>query len=106
MGHAEQSKPTGLSTPAGSQLLLAARLGLRRWDDRFRNMAVYGYFEGSERLPGPDESNIFIESLCRRMGVEHSDLERNEQHRNRRRFRAGRVWDFEVWRRTVLQQAA
>jgi hypothetical protein len=35
---------------------------LRRWDPFFQNLAVYGYFEGAERLPPPDEGNIFIES--------------------------------------------
>ncbi len=47
---------------SGQSAILGRALGLRRWDERFRNMAVYGYFEGSERLPEPDESNIFIES--------------------------------------------
>ena len=42
--------------------LLARRLGLRQWDDFFRNLAVYGYFAGGARLPSPDEGNIFIES--------------------------------------------
>ncbi|CAI8030379.1 Endonuclease MutS2 [Geodia barretti] len=42
--------------------MLSRNLGLRQWDERFRNMAVYGYFKGSERLPSPNESNIFIES--------------------------------------------
>ena len=37
-------------------------LGMRRWDDQFRNMAIYGYFSGSRRLPAPDSTNIFIES--------------------------------------------
>ena len=35
---------------------------LRQWDDYFRNMAVYAYFQGARRLPGPDSTNIFIES--------------------------------------------
>ena len=47
---------------SGQSAIVGRALGLRRWDERFRNMAVYGYFEGSERLPEPDESNIFIES--------------------------------------------
>ena len=37
-------------------------MDVRQWDDYFRNMAVYAYFRGSNRLPEPDESNIFIES--------------------------------------------
>ena len=47
---------------SGQAALLSRALGLRRWDDQFRNMAVYGYFAGSRRLPAPDPSNIFIES--------------------------------------------
>ncbi len=47
---------------SGQSAMLSRNLGLRQWDERFRNMAVYGYFNGSERLPSPNESNIFIES--------------------------------------------
>lgn len=47
---------------SGQGALLGRRLGLRRWDSWFQNLAVYGYFEGAERLPEPDETNIFIES--------------------------------------------
>ena len=35
---------------------------LRRWDPFFRNLAVYGYVTGADRLPEPDETNIFIEA--------------------------------------------
>ncbi len=49
---------------SGQSAILGRSLRLRRWDERFRNMAVYAYFEGSERLPGPDVSNIFIESYA------------------------------------------
>ena len=47
---------------SGQAALLSRTLGLRRWDDQFRNMAIYGYFSGSKRLPAPDSTNIFIES--------------------------------------------
>ena len=47
---------------SGQSAIVGRALGLRRWDERFRNMAVFGYFEGSARLPEPDNSNIFIES--------------------------------------------
>lgn len=47
---------------SGQGGLLARQLGLREWDPFFRNLAVYGYFEGAQRLPEPDENNIFIES--------------------------------------------
>ena len=47
---------------SGQAALLSRTLGLRRWDDQFRNMAIYGYFTNSKRLPPPDSTNIFIES--------------------------------------------
>lgn len=47
---------------SGQGGLLARQLGLRQWDDFFQNLAVYGYFNGGSRLPGPDENNIFIEA--------------------------------------------
>jgi flavin-dependent dehydrogenase len=47
---------------SGQSALLGRKLGLRRWDSFFQNVAVYGYFEGAERLPPPDETNILIES--------------------------------------------
>ena len=47
---------------SGQAALLSRSLGLRQWDDQFHNMAIYGYFSGSERLPAPDSTNIFIES--------------------------------------------
>jgi flavin-dependent dehydrogenase len=47
---------------SGQGALLGRRLGLRRWDAFFQNLAVYGYFTGARRLPQPDETNIFIES--------------------------------------------
>jgi hypothetical protein len=42
--------------------MLARQLKLRQWDSFFRNLAVYGYFDGAQRLPEPDATNIFIES--------------------------------------------
>ena len=47
---------------SGQSAILGRALGLRRWDERFRNMSVFGYFEGSEKLPEPDQGNIFVES--------------------------------------------
>ncbi|MGD9895201.1 MAG: NAD(P)/FAD-dependent oxidoreductase [Dehalococcoidia bacterium] len=47
---------------SGQGALIGRRLGLRRWDPFFQNLAVYGYFNGAQRLPSPDEGNIFIES--------------------------------------------
>ena len=49
---------------SGQAGLLSHQLGLRKWDSFFQNLAVYGYFTGSDRLPAPDENNIFIESFA------------------------------------------
>ena len=47
---------------SGQSALLGHALELREWDDFFRNLAIYGYFEGAARLPEPNATNIFIES--------------------------------------------
>ena len=47
---------------SGQGGLLGRVLQLRRWDPFFQNLAVYGYFDRAQRLPAPDETNIFIES--------------------------------------------
>ena len=47
---------------SGQGGVLASSLGLRQWDPFFRNLAVYGYYTGAKRLPGRDETNIFIEA--------------------------------------------
>ena len=47
---------------SGQGGVVSRQLGLREWDDFFRNLAVYGYFAGGRRLEPPDEGNIFIES--------------------------------------------
>ncbi len=47
---------------SGQGGLLARQLGLRQWDDFFRNLAVFAYYKGGERLPSPDDGNILIES--------------------------------------------
>ena len=47
---------------SGQAALLGRRLNLRRWDPFFRNLAVYGYVTGADRLPAPDDTNIFIEA--------------------------------------------
>jgi flavin-dependent dehydrogenase len=48
---------------SGQGGLIGRALDLRRVDPHFRNLAVYGYFEGAEGLPEPDRTNIFIESF-------------------------------------------
>ncbi len=47
---------------SGQAALIGRARHLRRWDPYFRNMAVYGYFAGADRLDPPDETNILVES--------------------------------------------
>ena len=49
---------------SGQGGFLSRELDLRRWDPFFQNLAVYGYFTGTQRLPAPDECNIFIEAAA------------------------------------------
>jgi flavin-dependent dehydrogenase len=49
---------------SGQGGLLGRKLRLRRWDPCFQNLAVYGYFTEAQRLPAPDETNIFIEAYA------------------------------------------
>ena len=47
---------------SGQNGFLSRRLDLRVNDEFFRNLAVYSYFRGADRLPDPDTGNIFIEA--------------------------------------------
>ena len=47
---------------SGQNGFLARRLDLRTHDEFFRNLAVYSYYRGVQRLPEPDTGNIFIEA--------------------------------------------
>ena len=59
----ERSESADFVVDASGQAALIGRARqLRRWDPYFRNMAVYGYFAGAERLDPPDETNILVES--------------------------------------------
>ena len=48
----------------GQSGLIGRRLSLRQPDDFFRNLAVYSYFRGAQRLEGIDSGNIFIEAFA------------------------------------------
>ncbi len=61
-GKPGEASATIVIDASGQQALVANALGLREWDDFFRNLAVYGYFTGVERLPEPDENNILVEA--------------------------------------------
>ena len=49
---------------SGQNGLLGRQLNLRRWDESFRNLAVYAYYDDAQRLPPPADGNIFIESYA------------------------------------------
>ena len=49
---------------SGQRALLARQRGLLEFDTFFRNLAIFGYFSGGDRLPAPDDGNIFIESYA------------------------------------------
>jgi FAD-dependent halogenase len=61
-GAASEARARIVIDASGQQALVANALGLREWDQFFRNLAVYGYFTGVERLPEPDEHNILVEA--------------------------------------------
>jgi FAD-dependent halogenase len=43
---------------SGQSAVLGRALGLRRFNEFFKNLAVFGYFEGAERLPGELANHI------------------------------------------------
>ena len=47
---------------SGQRALLARQRGLLEFDSFFRNLALFSYFEGGQRLAPPDHGNIYIES--------------------------------------------
>ncbi|MCY3819278.1 MAG: tryptophan 7-halogenase [Gammaproteobacteria bacterium] len=60
-GHVEAGMVVDAS---GQRALVATARGLRKWDSAFRNLAVYGYFDGGRHLDPPDDGNIFIEATA------------------------------------------
>ncbi|MDE2967924.1 MAG: tryptophan 7-halogenase [Chloroflexota bacterium] len=61
-GVREELEADWIVDASGQNGFLATRLNLRTNDEFFRNLAVYSYFHGAERLPEPDTGNIFIEA--------------------------------------------
>ncbi len=47
---------------SGQAALLSRKLNLHQWDDYFKNLAVYGYYQDAKHLDPPNNGNIFIES--------------------------------------------
>jgi len=57
-GRSMTVRPRLVIDASGQRGLLGRRLGLRRWNPFFKNLAVWGYFRGATRLPPPNADNI------------------------------------------------
>jgi FAD-dependent halogenase len=51
--------PRFLIDASGQQALIGSTQKLRRFDEFFKNLAIFGYFKGAERLPGEQANNLF-----------------------------------------------
>jgi FAD-dependent halogenase len=51
--------PRFLIDASGQQAVVGSSQGLRRFNDFFKNLAIYGYFHGAERLEGELANNLF-----------------------------------------------
>ena len=63
-GGVEEIAAAWVVDASGQAGLIGRRLDLREHDEFFRNLAVYAWYRGGERLPQPDAGNIFIESFA------------------------------------------
>jgi halogenation protein CepH len=57
-GAAFEVAPRFLIDASGQRALLGRALGLRRFNEFFKNLAIFGYFRGAERLPGELRNHI------------------------------------------------
>src|SRR5262245_56491413 len=57
-GHTFELTPRFLIDASGQRALLGRRLGLRRFNEFFKNLAIFGYWRGAERLPGELRNHI------------------------------------------------
>jgi halogenation protein CepH len=57
-GRAFEVTPRFLVDASGQRALLGRRLGLRRFNEFFKNLAIFGYWRGAERLPGELRNHI------------------------------------------------
>jgi halogenation protein CepH len=58
-GRAIRVAPRFLIDASGQQAVLGSANGLRRFNEFFKNLAIYGYFTGAERLAGELANNLF-----------------------------------------------
>ena len=66
---------------SGQNSLLGRQLGLRQWDESFRNLAVYAYYEGAERTATAVRQQHLHRVLHPGLALEHSPA-----------YRAGQRW--------------
>jgi FAD-dependent halogenase len=57
-GVAFEVAPRFVIDASGQRALLGRALGLRRFNEFFKNLAIFGYFRGAERLPGELRNHI------------------------------------------------
>lgn len=62
LGLKKEAEAEFIVDASGQSALLSKSNGYQNYDEDFRNLAVYGYFDGAKRIPSPNENNIFIES--------------------------------------------
>jgi halogenation protein CepH len=58
-GRAFEVAPRFLIDASGQSALLGSRLRLRRFNEFFKNLAIFAYWRGAERLPGALRNHIF-----------------------------------------------
>ncbi len=61
-GQATEIRASHIVDASGQAGLIGHNLKLRENDPGFRNLAIYGYWEGARSRPEPDATNIFIEA--------------------------------------------
>lgn len=61
-GGSAELRSRHLVDASGQAGIIGHNLKLRENDPGFRNLAIYGYWEGAASLPEPDATNIFIEA--------------------------------------------
>jgi FAD-dependent halogenase len=58
-GREMRLEPRFLVDASGQQALIGSTQKLRRFNEFFKNLAIFGYFKGAERLPGEQANNLF-----------------------------------------------
>ena len=81
-GRAARSAPGTWSTPRATRAASTSRsAATRQYSEFFRNLALFGYFEGGKRLPAPNSGNILSRRLRQRLVLVHPAERRPDQRR-------------------------